>query len=68
MSTRARVVEYDNSAAALDLSAGKVAGRRHNRRRRVEFLDFMNKIAADDLGREIQWSPTIRRLTTPCAT
>ena len=48
MITRARVVEYDNSAAALDLSASKVAGRRYNQRRRVEFLEFMNKVVADD--------------------
>ena len=39
--------------AALDLSSGKVVGRHYKRRRRVEFLDFMNKVVADHPGREI---------------
>ena len=37
----------------LDLSSGKVVGRHYKRRRRVEFLDFMNKVIADHPGREI---------------
>lgn len=39
--------------AALELSSGKVVGRHYNRRRRVEFLDFMNKVVADFSHREI---------------
>jgi transposase len=33
--------------AALNVATGKVTGRHYKRRRRVEFLDFMNKIVAD---------------------
>jgi transposase len=33
--------------AALNVATGKVTGRHDKRRRRVEFLDFMNKIVAD---------------------
>jgi transposase len=32
--------------AALNVATGKVTGRHYQRRRRVEFLDFMNKIVA----------------------
>jgi transposase len=39
--------------AALDLKSGKVVGRHYKRRRRIEFLDFMNKVVADHEGREI---------------
>jgi len=39
--------------AALDLSSGEVVGRHYKRRRRVEFLDFMNKVAAAYPEREI---------------
>lgn len=39
--------------AALDLASGKVVGRHYKRRRRVEFLDFMNKVVADYPEREI---------------
>jgi transposase len=39
--------------AALDLKSGKVVGRHYKRRRRVEFLDFMNKVVADFPGKEI---------------
>ena len=39
--------------AALDLKSGKVVGRHYKRRRRVEFLDFMNKVVADHPDREI---------------
>ncbi len=39
--------------AALDLKSGKVVGRHYKRRRRIEFLDFMNKVVADHKGREI---------------
>jgi transposase len=37
--------------AALDLKSGKVVGRHYKRRRRIEFLDFMNKVVADHKGR-----------------
>src|SRR5438045_2704501 len=33
--------------AALDVATGKVTGRHYKRRRRVEFLDFMNKLVAE---------------------
>ena len=33
--------------AALEVATGKVTGRHYKRRRRVEFLDFMNKVVAD---------------------
>ena len=39
--------------AALDLKSGKVVGRHYKRRRRIEFLDFMNKVVADHPDREI---------------
>ena len=39
--------------AALDLKSGKVVGRHYKRRRRVEFLDFMNKVVAAHPDREI---------------
>lgn len=39
--------------AALDIATGKVKGKHYNRRRRVEFLDFMNEIVAENPGREI---------------
>jgi transposase len=39
--------------AAFDIATGKVTGRQYKRRRRVEFLDFMNRIVAQHLGREI---------------
>jgi transposase len=39
--------------AALDVATGKVTGRHYTRRRRVEFLDFMNKVVADYPEREI---------------
>ena len=39
--------------AALDLASGKVVGRHYNRRRRVEFLDFMNKAVAAYPDKEI---------------
>jgi transposase len=39
--------------AALDLASGEVVGRHYNRRRRVEFLDFMNQVVAAYPGREI---------------
>jgi transposase len=38
---------------SLELSSGKVVGRHYNRRRRVEFLDYMNKVVADFPHREI---------------
>src|ERR1700724_3297662 len=39
--------------AALDVATGKVSGRHYSRRRRVEFLDFMNRLLAQHPGREI---------------
>jgi transposase len=39
--------------AALDLSSGEVVGRHYKRRRRVEFLDFMNQVVAAYPEREI---------------
>ena len=39
--------------AALDIATGKVTGRHYKRRRRIEFLDFMNKIVADHPEREL---------------
>jgi transposase len=39
--------------AALDLSSGKVVGRHYKRRRRIEFLDFMNQVVAAHGEREI---------------
>jgi len=39
--------------AALEVAAGKVTGRHYKRRRRVEFLDFMNRVVADCPEREV---------------
>lgn len=39
--------------AALDIANGAVIARHYNRRRRIEFLDFMNAIVAAHPGREI---------------
>jgi transposase len=39
--------------AALDLANGEVIARHYKRRRRIEFLDFMNRIVAAHPGREI---------------
>lgn len=39
--------------AAFDVATGKVTGRHYTRRRRVEFLDFMNRLVAQHPGREI---------------
>jgi hypothetical protein len=39
--------------AALNVASGKVVGRHYKRRRRVEFLDFMNRVAAAYPEREI---------------
>jgi transposase len=39
--------------AAFDVASGKVSGRHYKRRRRIEFLDFMNRIVAEHRGREI---------------
>ena len=39
--------------AALDVVTGKVTGCHYKRRRRVEFLDFMNKVVADYPERDI---------------
>jgi transposase len=39
--------------AALDLASGKVVGRHYKRRRRIEFLNFMNHVIASHPEREI---------------
>ena len=39
--------------AALNLASGEVVGRHYKRRRRLEFLDFMNKLVAAHPEREI---------------
>ncbi len=39
--------------AAFGIAAGKVTGRRYKRRRRVEFLDFMNRVVAQNQGGEM---------------
>ena len=39
--------------AALDLASGKVIGKHYKRRRRIEFLDFMNHVVAARPEREI---------------
>ena len=39
--------------AAFDVATGKVTGRQYKRRRRIEFLDFMNRIVKTHEGREI---------------
>ena len=39
--------------AALNVATGKVSGRQYKRRRRIEFLDFMNRIVAEYPGREL---------------
>jgi transposase len=39
--------------AALDLKSGKVVGKHYKRRRRVEFLNFMNKVVATYPDKEI---------------
>ena len=39
--------------AAFDIATGKVTGRQYKRRRRLEFLDFMNRVVAQHAGREI---------------
>jgi transposase len=39
--------------AAFDIAKGEVTARHYKRRRRVEFLDFMNRVVAAHSGREI---------------
>ena len=39
--------------AALNVASGEVTTRHYRRRRRIEFLDFMNRIVAAHQGREI---------------
>lgn len=39
--------------AALNVGTGEVAGRHYKRRRRLEFLDFMNRIVKQYQGKEI---------------
>jgi transposase len=39
--------------AAFDVASGTVVGRHYKRRRRIKFLDFRNRVAAQHLGKEI---------------
>lgn len=39
--------------AAFNVATGKVIGRQYKRRRRIEFLDFMNRVVAAHPGREL---------------
>jgi transposase len=39
--------------AALDVGTGEVTGKHYRRRRRTEFLDFMNTVVAQHAGKEI---------------
>jgi hypothetical protein len=39
--------------ATLDVATGEITGRHYKRRRRVEFLDFMNQAEAQHEGKEI---------------
>lgn len=39
--------------AAFNVTTGKVVGRQYKRRRRIEFLDFMNRVVADHPDREL---------------
>jgi transposase len=39
--------------AAFNVASGEVVGRHYQRRRRIEFLDFMNRIVAQHPGKEI---------------
>jgi transposase len=39
--------------AALNVTTGEVTGRHYKRRRRLEFLDFMNRVVMQHAGREI---------------
>jgi hypothetical protein len=39
--------------AALNVAAGAVTGQHHKRRRREEFLAFMNRVVAQHAGKEI---------------
>ena len=39
--------------AAFNVATGQVSGRQYKRRRRIEFLDFMNRIVAEHPGREL---------------
>ena len=39
--------------AAFNVASGEVTGRHYGRRRRVEFLDFMNRVVARHPGKEI---------------
>jgi len=39
--------------AAFDVATGKVIGRQYKRRRRIEFLDFMNRVVAAHPGRDL---------------
>jgi hypothetical protein len=59
--------------AALDVGTGQVTGRHYKRRRRLEFLDFMNRVVTQHPGKEsselADWPPAhvtgMRRLAAP---
>jgi len=42
-----------NLFAALNVATGEVAGRHYKRRRRLEFLDFMNRMVKQHQGKEV---------------
>jgi transposase len=54
--------------AALDVATGLVKTGHYQRRRRVEFLDFMNRLVAEHTGREIHVIWTILIPTSPNTT
>ena len=39
--------------AAFNVTSGKVTAKQYKRRRRIEFLDFMNRVVAEHPGREL---------------
>jgi hypothetical protein len=43
--------------AAFDMATGRVTGRQHKRRRRIAFLDFMNRVVAAHPGRDLHVTP-----------
>jgi transposase len=52
---------------ALNVATGQITARHTKRRRRVEFLDFMNALVADYPSRRSMSSSTTSRLTSPSA-
>ena len=43
--------------AACNVASGEVVGQHYRRRRRIEFLDFMNRVVAQHPGKEIHVIP-----------